>query len=98
MNNTLKLFKNIILPLFVLFLLMFMFIFTHERTHGTIYEYHDCKPYYTLMTTSTDEECNITKELRHSQDMVDVIGYQLFPIYMLLVLFMVFYLFPGKKE
>ena len=74
---------------FVIITIVFVFIIfiiLHEETHQTIYEYYGCDAIKSFMHTQPEVGCNKTESLIHAQSMVDVIGYQIVPILMILCL------------
>ena len=82
-------FRPVLYLIFMVFL-MFGYVYGHEVTHQTIYEYHGCESTIhwfgkgAAAYTQAEPDCNHTQTLQLSQNMVDAIGYPVSIIIMLI--------------
>jgi hypothetical protein len=87
-----KYFKIFFAFIFYLLLISF-YIIVHESTHKTINDYYGFNSsfgisfdkIYTIAHIPDDVDNALLLSWRHSQDMVDVVGYHLFCIYIILI-------------
>ncbi len=86
--------KKIIACIFLLFILisgLSLFIYFHETAHWRIFKVYGCDSTISLdlpnlkAITSPEKNCNYTPELRQMQGYVEILGFSLFPFYLILL-------------